>query len=145
MKNMGLCVVSMFSSWVMVYELSKMCTFCNFVLTSAWNLSLLKQFTYMNRKVFIAVFQKMIQFIGVRATVHEILAIKKRQNSSISNTNISKTLSQSIINNTIFWKSVTRLFRCIYVNCFNILTFFACLIFAYPSNKRTIYGPELNL
>ena len=125
MKNMGLCVVSMFSSWVMVYELSKMCTFCNFVLTSAWNLSLLKQFTYMNRKVFIAVFQKMTRFIEVRATVHEILAIKKRQNSSISNTNISKTLSQSIINNTIFWKSVTRLFRCIYVNCFNILTFFA--------------------
>ena len=125
MKNMGLCVVSMFSSWVVVHKLSKMCTFCNFVLTSARNLSLLKQFTYMNRKVFIAVFQKMTRFIEVRATVHEILAIKKRQNSSISNTNISKTLSQSIINNTIFWKSVTRLFRCIYVNCFNILTFFA--------------------
>ena len=29
------------------------------------------------------------------------------------------------INNTIFWKHVTRPFRCIYVNCFNRLRFLA--------------------
>ena len=54
----------------------KMCIFYNFVLTSARNLSLPKQFTYMNLKVFITFFQKMVCFIGVRAAVHEILAIK---------------------------------------------------------------------
>ena len=44
-----------------------------------------------------------------------------------SNPNISKTISYSIINNTIFWKCATRTrpFRCIYVNCFNILRFLA--------------------
>ena len=54
----------------------KMCIFYNFVLTSARNLSLPKQFTYMNLKVFITFFQKMVCFIGVRAAVHE-LAPKK--------------------------------------------------------------------
>ena len=43
----------------------KKCIFCNFVLTSARNLSLLKQFTYMHLKVLITVFQKMTWFIGV--------------------------------------------------------------------------------
>ena len=62
--------------------------------------------------------------------VHEILAIKipKKdadsaeiyQNSSISNLN-----SHSTISNTIFWKFSTRSFRCIYVNCPNILRFLA--------------------
>ena len=54
----------------------KKCIFCNFVQTSARNLSLLKQFAYMDLKVLITVFQKMMWFIGVWATVHEILAIK---------------------------------------------------------------------
>ena len=46
------------------------------MLTSARNLSLLQQFTYMHLKVLITLFQKMISFVGVGATVHEILAIK---------------------------------------------------------------------
>ena len=46
-----------------------------------------------------------------------------QQNSSTSNTNISKTVSHSTINNIIVWKYVTRPFRCIYVNCFNRLRF----------------------
>ena len=49
----------MLPSWVMVLKLSKKCIFCNLVLTSARNLSVLKQFTYMNQKVFITVSQKM--------------------------------------------------------------------------------------
>ena len=75
-KNGVICLVSMLPSWVMVLKLSKKCIFCNFVLTSARNLSVLKQFTYMDLKVFITVFQKMIWFRGVWATVHEIFAIK---------------------------------------------------------------------
>ena len=43
----------------MVLKLSKKCIFCNLVLTSARNLSVLKQSTYMNQNVFITVSQKM--------------------------------------------------------------------------------------
>ena len=43
-----------------------------------------------------------------------------------SNTHTSETISHSIINNTNFWKCVTRLFRCMYdANCFNRLRFLA--------------------
>ena len=37
--------------------------------------------------------------------------------------NISGTVAQISINRIIFWKSVMRTFRCIYVNCFNKLSF----------------------
>ena len=39
--------------------------------------------------------------------------------------NISWTVAQTPINHSIFWKSVMRTFRCIYVNCFNRFRFFA--------------------
>ena len=39
--------------------------------------------------------------------------------------NISWTVARTPINHTIFWKSVMRTFRCIYVNCFNRLRFLA--------------------
>ena len=105
------------------------------MLNSAKNLRLLKQFTYMDLKVFITLFQKMLWFMDVWATVHDILAIKISKkmltqqkflkNYSTSNTHTSETVSHSIINNTNFWKCVTRPFRCIYVNCFNRLRFLA--------------------
>ena len=91
-KNGVICLVSMFPSWVMVCKLSKKVHFYNFVLTSARNLRLLQQFTYMHLKVLITLFQKMIWFIGVWATVHEILAIK-----------ISKTMLTQQKFNKIFW------------------------------------------
>ena len=78
-KNGVICLVSMLPSWVMVCKLSKkvhMCIFYNFVLTSARNLSLLKQFRYMHLKVIVTLFQKILWFIVVSATVDEILAIK---------------------------------------------------------------------
>ena len=46
------------------------------MLTSAGNLSLLKQFTYMHLKDFVALSQKMMWFIWVWSTVYEILVIK---------------------------------------------------------------------
>ena len=102
------------------------------MLNSAKNLRLLKQFTYMDLKVFITLFQKMLWFMEVWATVHDILAIKISKkmltqqkflkNYSTSNTHTSETVSHGIINNTNFWKCVTRPFRCIYVNCFNRLS-----------------------
>ena len=41
--------------------------------------------------------------------------------------NITWTVAQAPINHVIFWKSVMRTFRCIYVNCFNTLRFLAAV------------------
>ena len=79
-KNGVICLVSMFISWVMVLKLSRKGIFCNFVLISAKTLSLWRQFAYMHLKVLIALFQKMICFLGVWTTVHEVLAIKWSKN-----------------------------------------------------------------
>ena len=43
--------------------------------------------------------------------------------SDILISNISWMVAQTPINHSIFWKSVMRTFRCIYVNCFNNLAF----------------------
>ena len=75
-KNGAICLVSTFPPRVMVRKLPKKVYFLKFMMTSARNLSLLKQFTCTHLKVLITLFQKMVWFIGVRATVHEILAIK---------------------------------------------------------------------
>ena len=55
-------------------------SYCNFVVNSARNLSLLKQFTYMDLKVLITVFEKIIWFIGVWATVRKIFLLRSAQN-----------------------------------------------------------------
>ena len=117
-KNV-ICLVSIFPSLVLVlkFEQFKKSFFCNFVMILARNLTLLKQLRYMHLEVLITLFQKMILFTGVWATVHEILAIKiskKMQlnrnliKSSTLNLHISVTVSHSIINNIIFWKSTPR-------------------------------------
>ena len=55
----------------------KKSVFYNFVMTSARKLSLLKQFTYcIWLKVIITLFQKMIWFLEVWATIHDILEFK---------------------------------------------------------------------
>ena len=124
-------LVSIFPTWVMVCKLSKKVHFFTIL---CWpkqkSLSLLKQFTYMHLKVLITLFQKMLWFLGVWATFHEILAIKISKtmlkflkNYSTSNTHTIETVSHSIINNINFWKCITRPFRCIY--CFNQLRFLA--------------------
>ena len=72
-KNGVICLVSIFPSWVMVLKLSKEVHFCNFVLTSARNLILLKQFTYMHLKGLVTHFQKMVLFIVLWPTILEKL------------------------------------------------------------------------
>ena len=89
----------------------------------------------MHLKVLITLFQKMIWFIkGLSHCSWDInhWNIKKRCRLSRNLTKffnfkpyISKTLSHSITKNAIFWKCVTRPFRCIYVNDFNWLRFLA--------------------
>ena len=68
-KNGVICLVSMLPSWVTALKLSKKCFFCNFVLTSARNLSWLKQFTYMYLKGLVMHFQKLMFFIILWLTV----------------------------------------------------------------------------
>ena len=65
--------------------------FCNSVLTSVRNLSLLKKLAYMHLKVLIALFKKMIRFIGVWTPIHEILTINIQR----------KTLTQQKVNETL--------------------------------------------
>ena len=136
MKKLGSFVLfSCFLPSLRSVNCPKRSIFYNFVLITAKNLSLLKQFRYMHLKVLITLFQKMLWFIGVWTAVHEILAIKilKKilthqkflKNSTTSNTHTTETVSHSIINNINFWKCVTRPLRCIYVNCFNQLRFLA--------------------
>ena len=59
-KNGVICQVSMFS---LSFKLSKEYSLCNFMLISAKNRILLKQFTHMHLKGFITHFQKMVLFI----------------------------------------------------------------------------------
>ena len=108
MKNKNKCykqlerrkyLVSMFPSWVMVLKLSKKCIFCNFVLTLARNLSLLKQFTFKKLKVLITIFKKIKSIIGVWATVHEIFAIKMSK----------KMLTQQNFNKIILFQTLVSL------------------------------------
>ena len=79
-KNRFICLVSMFPSWLMVLKLSKkVLFFFNFVLTSARNLSLLKQFTYIHLKGLLTHFQKMVLFIMLWRTLSEILVFEVKE------------------------------------------------------------------
>ena len=62
-ENGAICLVSMFLFRVMVLKLSKKDIFCDFVVTSVRNLSLLKQFTYMHPKGPVMHFHKVALFI----------------------------------------------------------------------------------
>ena len=64
-KNGVICLISFFLSWVMVLKLPKIVHFWKFVLTSARNLNILKQFISIHLKDFIMLFQKIVFFIGV--------------------------------------------------------------------------------
>ena len=125
----------MLPSWVMVLKLSKNCIFCNFVLTSARNLSRLKQLTYMHRKGLVTHFQKLMLFImlWLIASMVWVFEVEEFLRNfcwfsiffDILIANISWTVAQTLINRKIFWKNVMRTFRCIYVICFNRLRLFA--------------------
>ena len=128
-KNWAISLVSMFPFWVKVLKLSKKVRFCKFVLTSVKNLCLLKHFTYMHLEGLATHFQKMVLFIMLWLTILKILVfeIEVRKITAhffdILITYISWTVAWIHINHTIFWKSVMRTFRCIYVNRLDRLTF----------------------
>ena len=103
-------------------------------LTSARSLSLLKQFIYMYLQGLVTHFQKVVLFIMSAYCFGDIRVCSRRKLLNfrwvsiffdILIANISWTVAQAAMNHTIFWKSVMRPFRCIYVNCFNRLRFLA--------------------
>ena len=59
-KNGVICLISFFLSWVMVLKLHKIVHFLQFVLTSARNLDILKQFISIHQKDLIILFQKIV-------------------------------------------------------------------------------------
>ena len=102
-----------------------------FVLTSARNLSQLKQFRYMHLKGLVTHFQKLMLFM-LWLTVSKVWLFEVKEFLrnfcwvriffDILITGISWTVAQTLINHSIFWKSVIR---CTYINCFKKLRLFA--------------------
>ena len=118
-----ICLLSLFSSWLMVLKLSKKCIFCNFVLT-ARNLGLLNQLTYMDMKGLFTQFQKIVLFkVWSRRILLNICWVSIFFDILIAN--ISWTIVQTTINHVIFSKRVKKTFRCIYISCINIFRFTA--------------------
>ena len=125
----------MFPSRVMVLKLSKKVHFFfSFMLTSARNLSILKQFTYMRLKGLVARFRcTLVSYVMVYC-FRDIRVWSQRTLLNfcwvgiffdILIANVSSVVAQTPINHTISWKSVMRLLRCIYGNCFQRLRFLA--------------------
>ena len=117
---------------------SKKWIFCNFVLNSAKNLSILKQLTYMHLKGLVTHFHKMVSLIMPWLNVLEISVWNWRIMLNfywvsfffdILIAIISWTVAQTPINHIIIWKTVIRTFRCMY-NRHWILPFLLM-----PSNK----------
>ena len=113
--------------WVMVLKLSPI--FCNFMMTSGRNVSILKQFTYMHLKGLIMHFQKMVFLLCYDLLFWRYYDLKlKNFNFLLSqhlfwhfNLYLIKSGTDPSVNNTIFWKSATRTYRCIYVHRFKRL------------------------
>ena len=75
-KNGVIFLVSVFPSWVMVGKLSKKLHFLQFCADLSKKSKFIKANYTMHLKVLFPLYQKMVWFIGVQATVHEIMAIK---------------------------------------------------------------------
>ena len=79
-KNGVICLVSIFHSELWSLHYPKLCIFWKFLLTSARNLYLLKQFNYIHLKYFFMLFQKVLCFIGV-STVTRYWRIKHQKSA----------------------------------------------------------------
>ena len=82
-KSVVISLISMFPSELWSLNCQKG-LFCNFVLTSARNIGLLKQFTYMHLKGLIMYFQKMVLFVMLWHTVLEISGFEVEESFKIS-------------------------------------------------------------
>ena len=117
----------------MVLKLFKKVHFCNFVLTSARNLSLLKQYKYMHPKDLSTHFQKMVIiyyamaycFVDNRVWIRRILLNVCCIFFDILIASISWVVAQTPFEPHQFLKECNENFQMQYVNYFNRLTFLA--------------------
>ena len=75
-KNVVICVVFIFPSWVMILKLSKKCIFSILCWPQQKSLGMLKQFTYMHLKRLVMRFQKMLLFTMLWLHVLKILVFE---------------------------------------------------------------------
>ena len=129
------CLVSMFPSWVMVCKLSKKVHFLQFCADlSKKSKSIKAIYIYASERSRYALSENGIVYYAVTYYFGNIRVSSRRILLNfcwvsiffdILIANISWIVAQTPINHIIFWKSVMRTFRCIYVNCFNRLRFLA--------------------
>ena len=132
-KNGVICLVSMFPSWVMVLKLSKKVHFLQFCADlSKKSKSIKAIYIYASERSRYALSENGIVYYAMTYCFGDISVWSRRILLNfcwvsiffdILIANISWTVAQTTTNHNIFWKSVMRTFRCIYVNCFNRLNF----------------------
>ena len=125
----------MFSSWVTIFRLSKKVHFCNLVLISAKKSKYVKAiYIYASerswKKRSFTLSENVIVYYAITLCFEDISVWNRRTLLNfcwvsivfdILIDNISWMVAQIPINHIIFWKTVIRTFRFIYVNCFNRL------------------------
>ena len=134
MKNGVICLVSLFLSWVMVLKLSKKVHFFRFCADlSKKSKSIKTIYKCTSGKSCYALSENGIVYYAMAYSFGDI---KVWSGKTLLNfcwviifdiliANISWTVPQTPINHTIFWQSVKRTFRCIYLNCLTRLWFLA--------------------
>ena len=130
-KNQVICLVSMFSSWIMVLKLPKKVKFLQFCADlSKKSKSIKAIYIYASETPRYALSENGIVYYAMTFCFGDISVWTKRILLNfcwfsiffdILIANISWTVTQTTINNSILWKSVMRTFRCTYVNCFSRL------------------------
>ena len=124
-KNGVIFLVSMFPSWVMVFKLSKKMHFLQFCADlNKKSMSIKAIYIYASGRFRYALLENGIVYYAMTYCFGDII-IWVSIFFDILSGNISWTVARTPINHTIFWKSVMRSFRCIYVNCFHRLWFLA--------------------
>ena len=116
-------------------EIVKKVHFFNFVLTSAKKSKYVKAiYIYASETSRYALSENVIVYYAMTSCFEDISVWNRRTLLNfcwvsivfdILIANISWTVAQTPINHIIFWKTVMKIFRSIYVNCFNRLRFLA--------------------
>ena len=125
-----ICLVSMFPSWVMVFKLSKKVHFLQFCADLSKKPKSIKAiYIYESERSRYTLSENDIVYCAMDVSVwSQRILLNFSWGSTFFDiliVNISWTLAQIPINHSIFWKSIVRTFRCIYVNYFKKLRFLA--------------------
>ena len=134
-KNVIIYLISMLRSWVMALKLSEKGHFLQFYVD-------LNMKSKSNEAIYIYASERSSNLLSENGIVYHAMTycfgdIRVWSRRILLNfcwfsiffdiliANISWTVTQTPINHIIFWQSIMKNFRCIYVNCFNRLRFLA--------------------